>query len=190
MSKREAIIQATIEVVAEKGITESPTILLAKRAGAAEYTIFRLFGSKNDLLVEVFEEVTARFRTALSPVIAQEQSIEEKLRALLLNGAAYYRRNPEELAYIQQYINSPGGEQRRPDILYEMGKDITRFLSISLLAQGKEQGFLKNLPMTALSGLVLAPVIMFLREEQILSIQHETAELNLLIEACLQGARA
>ena len=44
MNKQESIIQATIDVVAKQGISDSPTSQIAKEAGAAELTIFRLFG--------------------------------------------------------------------------------------------------------------------------------------------------
>ena len=46
MGKREAILQATIDVVAKLGIANSPTDQIAKQAGAAQLTLFRLFGGR------------------------------------------------------------------------------------------------------------------------------------------------
>jgi AcrR family transcriptional regulator len=189
MTKRESIIQAAIEVVAKNGIADSPTIQIAKAAGAAEFTIFRLFGNKNDLLHEVFDEVIARFHAVCWPEADKVDSIDEKLRASLITGSKYYRKNPEELAYIQQYIFSSLGVHRRPDIRYEKGEDVSGFPFISILAKGREEGIFKELSMTGLAALSVTPMISFLREEQIRHIKHSKREMELFIEACLQGVR-
>jgi TetR/AcrR family transcriptional regulator, repressor of fatR-cypB operon len=190
MTKREAIIQATIEVVAEKGVADSPTILLAKQAGAAEFTLFRLFGNKSTLLDDTYDEVLHRFHEAYSQADRGWKSIEDKLRNLLRTGVDYFRNKPEELGYILQYINSPVGEHRRPDIRSARGEDISDFPAIALLAQGKEKGDFKNLSITALAGLAIVPVMMTLRGEQIRKIRHSAHDMELLIDACVQGARA
>ena len=62
MNKRESILQATIDVVAKQGISDSPTSLIAKEAGAAELTLFRLFGNKRELLHQTYNEVSRRFQ--------------------------------------------------------------------------------------------------------------------------------
>lgn len=190
LTKREAIIQATIEVVAEKGIADAPTIVLAKRAGAAEFTLFRLFGSKNNLLNDTFDEALKRFQEAYLEAKTGLKSVEDELRAMLRTGVDYYRRKPEELAYIQQYINSPIGLHRRPDIRCAMGEDISSFPVIHLLAQGMEQGVFKNISISALTGLAVVPVLMILKEEQIRKIEYSKQDLELVIDACLQGAKA
>jgi AcrR family transcriptional regulator len=187
MTKREAIIQAVIEVVARNGIADSPTIQIAKTARAAEFTIFRLFGNKNDLLHEAFDVVAARLQAACLPVIDSHVDIKEKFRAALRKASEYYRKRPEELAYIQQYVFSPIGVQRRPDIRYENGEDVSGFPIISILAQGKAQGVFKKMSMTSLAALSAAPLIIFLREEQIRNIKHSKRDLELFIDACVQG---
>jgi AcrR family transcriptional regulator len=190
MTKREAIIQAVIELVASNGIADSPTIQIARTAGAAEFTIFRLFGNKNDLLHQAFDEVVERFQAVCWPVIDKQHEIAEKLRALLWTAAKYYRKKPEELAYIQQYIFSPIGVHRRPDIRYEKGEDMSSFPVIAILSQGKAQGIFKKLTMTGLAALSVAPMIIFMREEQIRGIKHSKRELALFIDACLQSTLA
>lgn len=187
MTKKEAIIQAAIEVVAKNGIADSPTIQIAKSAGAAEFTIFRLFGNKNDLLHETYDEVTDRFQNVCWPEIDKLNNIEEKLRTALITGSKYYRKKPEELAFIQQYTFSPVGVHRRPDLRFEKGEDMSRFPLISILAHGKERGVFKKLSMPGLTALSIVPMIIFMREEQIRNIKHSKRELELFVDACLQG---
>lgn len=190
MTKRDAIIQATIEVVGKNGIADSPTIQIAKAAGAAEFTLFRLFGNKNDLLHEAFEEVIERFRTICWPVVNKLEDFEEKLRASLLAASKYYRKKPEELAYIQQYIFSPLGVARRPDLRYERGDDISNFPIIFILAEGRKHGVFKKLSMTGLAALCVTPMISYLREEQLRNIKHSKHEMELFVDACLHGVLA
>lgn len=51
--KQQKIIQASIQIFAEKGYASTSTSEIAKAAGVAEGTIFRHFGSKENLLLSV-----------------------------------------------------------------------------------------------------------------------------------------
>jgi len=190
MGKREALIQATIDVVAKHGIADSPTIQIAKEAGAAELTLFRIFGNKKELLRQASDEVNQRFQDRCKEEIKETLDVEMKVAILLKLVIKLSRQNPNELAYFQQYINSSEGLLQRPDFRYELGEDVSRYPLVAILAEGKTQGVFKNLPMTALMGLAGAPMIMFLREEQIRKIKHTENDLNLLIQACLQALKA
>jgi len=190
MGKREAILQATIDVVAKQGIADSPTILIAKEAGAAELTLFRLFRNKQGLLFQAYDEVIQRFRDTALYELKDVTGAEQKLVTLLKVFVVFARRYPNELAYFQQYINSAEGLLQRPDIKYERGEDISGYPLVAILDEGKKQGVFKDLPMTALMGLASAAMIMFLREERIRAIKHTEAEINLLIQAILQAVKA
>jgi AcrR family transcriptional regulator len=189
MGKREAILQATIDVIAKHGFADSPTVLIAKEAGAAELTLFRLFGSKQELLHQTFDEVAKRYQDKCWPVVVKENGAEQKLLAMYRATIKHYRENPAELAYFQQYINSAEGLRRRPDYRYEQGEDVLAYPLISILDEGKTQGVFKALPMTALVGLSGATIIMFLREEQVRNIKHTESEMDLLIQSILQAIK-
>ena len=190
MSKRESIIQATIDVVAKQGISDSPTNQIAKEAGAAELTLFRLFGNKKELLHQAYEEVSRRFQDTCWGAIKDIKNTEQKLDAILRVGIKYYRKRQNELAYFQEYIHSPEGLLQRPDFRHEKGEDISKFPLIAILAEGKTEGVFKNLPMTAIAGLTGAPIMMFLRSEQIRKKKYSKREMELLIQACCQAAKA
>jgi AcrR family transcriptional regulator len=51
--KQRRILEAAIEVFAERGFAGSPTAEIAKRAGVAEGTIFKHYKTKKDLLIGV-----------------------------------------------------------------------------------------------------------------------------------------
>lgn len=52
--KRIALLEAATQLLAERGIVESPTSQIAKRAGVAEGTLFRYFATKDDLFNELY----------------------------------------------------------------------------------------------------------------------------------------
>ena len=190
MSKRDAILQATIDTVAKFGIANSPTELIAKEAGAAQLTLFRLFGNKKELFRQAHKEVEQRIQDVLWPAIEKSKDLEQKLETILRTGIKYYRKCPAELAYMQEYIHSIEGLPQRPDILCDKGKDISRYPLISILNEGRAKGIFKNLRMSALTGLTGAPVIMALREEQLMNFKLKKSEVDLLVQACLQAVKA
>ena len=190
MSKREAILQATIDVVAKFGIANSPTDLIAKEAGAAQLTLFRLFGSKKELLRQANKEIEQRMQDVLWPAIESPKNLDQKLESLLRTGIKYFRKCPSELAYMQEYNHSIEGLTQRPDLLCEKGEDISRYPLISILYEGRAKAQFKNLRMSALVGLTAAPVIMALREEQLLKNKLKNDEIDLLVQSCIQAVKA
>lgn len=90
--KQVKILQAAIEMFAEKGYAATSTSEIAKRAGVAEGTIFRHYKTKKDLLLAI---VTPTLFQSVAPFLAKEfvkevfesqyQSYEDFIRALLRN---------------------------------------------------------------------------------------------------------
>ncbi|BDG33056.1 TetR/AcrR family transcriptional regulator [Parageobacillus thermoglucosidasius] len=90
--KQIKILQAAIEMFAEKGYAATSTSEIAKKAGVAEGTIFRHYKTKKDLLLAI---VTPTLFKSVAPFLAKEfvkevfesqyQSYEDFIRALLKN---------------------------------------------------------------------------------------------------------
>jgi AcrR family transcriptional regulator len=55
--KRKAILEAAVELFAEKGIAHAPTSAISSRAGVAEGTLFTYFKTKDELLNELYREM-------------------------------------------------------------------------------------------------------------------------------------
>lgn len=189
MTKREAIIQATIDQIAEKGMAEAPTVTIAKRAGTAELTLFRLFGSKANLLHEAYEETRKRFFDVCLPLGSGNQDIEDRLRNLLKLGIAYYREHPEELAFVVRYGFSPAGERHLPENRENVEGDLSNFPLVAMLVQGQQQGIFRELPMSVLIGLIVYPIIMLIRGEHNSNTRHSDQVLDQVIEACIRAVK-
>jgi len=55
--KREEIIRASLELIAEHGFHGSPMSMIADRAGVAAGTIYRYFENKDALIIALFGEI-------------------------------------------------------------------------------------------------------------------------------------
>ncbi|HGY10053.1 MAG TPA: TetR/AcrR family transcriptional regulator, partial [Oceanithermus profundus] len=60
-STYERLLEAALELLAERGYRGATTRAIAERAGVAEVTLFRRFGSKARLLAEAVRRAGAAF---------------------------------------------------------------------------------------------------------------------------------
>lgn len=99
--KQQKIIETAIQFFAEKGYASTSTNEIAKAAGVAEGTIFRHFGSKENLLLSVI----VPFLLDSVPIIADDfikeiltkpfPSFESFLTALIKDRLEFFRANKE-----------------------------------------------------------------------------------------------
>jgi AcrR family transcriptional regulator len=59
--KRRAILEAAMEVFAERGFAHAPTSAISKAAGIAEGTLFTYFSSKDSLIDELYKDLRKEF---------------------------------------------------------------------------------------------------------------------------------
>lgn len=81
--KREKIIQSAIQVFAEKGFHEAKISEIAENAGVADGTIYIYFKNKNDILLAIIEEETAKITTKLKQNLLALDSPEDKLKKFI-----------------------------------------------------------------------------------------------------------
>lgn len=81
---RHRLRTAALELFVEKGVAETTTRDLAKRAGIAEGTIYRHFESKDDLVRDLFKDHYFRFGAELDRIQRESAGdVDAKLRAMI-----------------------------------------------------------------------------------------------------------
>ena len=78
--KRTLIIDAAVQVFAEKGFLLAPVSDIAKRAGVADGTIYRYFKNKEDLLLSIFEGKMDEMLVGLDGALRHATHPVEKVR--------------------------------------------------------------------------------------------------------------
>jgi AcrR family transcriptional regulator len=81
--RREAVIEAGMKVMAERGIHATPTLEVAKAAGISQAYLFRLFPTKADLAQAVIGRCNERIHRTFTAAAAQAKaSGEDVLHAM------------------------------------------------------------------------------------------------------------
>ena len=78
-TKREQILQASLELIQEKGLSELTTAKIARRSQTAETIIYRHFSGKQEILTELLQRVGSDFQKSAEAVFAENISPLEKL---------------------------------------------------------------------------------------------------------------
>lgn len=99
--KQQKIVEVAIEIFAEKGYASTSTSEIAKAAGVAEGTIFKHFGSKENLLYSVIvpflmEAVPTMADEFIKDVLTKPyHSFESFLTAIIQNRLEFFQKNRE-----------------------------------------------------------------------------------------------
>jgi TetR/AcrR family fatty acid metabolism transcriptional regulator len=81
--KRERILEAAIKVFAAEGFYNAKVSQIAHEAGVADGTIYLYFKSKDDLLINLFEDRMERVNANLREAIETESTAEARLRRIV-----------------------------------------------------------------------------------------------------------
>ena len=81
--RQEQVIQAVLDLAAEKGVKQITTQAIADRVGIAQPTIFRHFKTRDAIFRATLEWIGKTMLTVLTPILAGGGSPDQRLRRLL-----------------------------------------------------------------------------------------------------------
>ncbi|MER7704814.1 TetR/AcrR family transcriptional regulator [Kitasatospora sp. NPDC097605] len=93
-AQREAVLQAAVGLLAERGYGGCSMAAVAERAGIATGSMYRHFASKADLSVELFRRVVTREVAAVHEAVARHDTPRERIAAVVETFAARALRAP------------------------------------------------------------------------------------------------
>jgi AcrR family transcriptional regulator len=123
-SKREAILNAMLEVVVEHGFHEAPMSLVAKRSGASAGVIYHHFASKEEIIQALYERVRALKHASLLEGYSPEMEGKEAFIQVAMNAYRFYREHMREMRFLEQYetagfVCAPEKQPRRNKAMTE-----------------------------------------------------------------------
>jgi len=185
--KREDIIRAALELIAEHGFHGAPMAMIAERAGVGAGTIYRYFENKDVLIAELYRDVEER----ITPTLLEGYNADKPLRERFLHlGSAllrYFIDNPLDFRYLEQFHNSPYGvEFRRDKLLGKKGKcDAYQ----ELFADAIAQQVAKDLPLAVLFALAFGPLLSAARDHILGFISLDEALIARIVAASWDGIK-
>lgn len=105
--KQTTILQAALELIAERGFHGAPMSLVAQRAGVSAGIIYHYFASKEELIHALYRQIEANFSRALLVGIPQSLPLAEAFVHVWLNAYHFYHTHPHEARFLEQYKHSP-----------------------------------------------------------------------------------
>jgi AcrR family transcriptional regulator len=108
--KQRRVLEAAIDVFAEKGFAGASTAEIAKKAGVAEGTIFKTYKTKKELLIGAVAPLFARILapTLVDPVVEIMKTpyprVEDFLRALWQDRVGVVRAHPRLVRIAMQEL--------------------------------------------------------------------------------------
>jgi AcrR family transcriptional regulator len=194
--KQIKILQAAVEMFAEKGYAATSTSEIAKRAGVAEGTIFRHYKTKKDLLLAI---VIPTLTKAIVPTVAKElvkdvfenqyESYEEFLRMLIKNRYDFVKKNlPLIRIFWQEFAFHPEIKEEFQkaftENVYQKFKEIVEHF--------QEKGEIVELPAASIIRMIITTVAGFFLTRFMMMPEHEwddEAEIEQMIQFLMHGLK-
>ena len=185
--KREEIVCAALELIAENGFHGAPMAIIAERAHVGAGTIYRYFANKDVMITELYQGVENR----LYPVILKNYSVDKPIRERFIHLGTtllrYFIENPIDFRYLEQFHNSPYGVAYRRDKI--LGKAEGRDVFMQLFEAGISQQVIKDLSLVILFALAFGPLLAVARDHILGFVGLDEILINRTIEACWDGIK-
>ena len=110
----QSIQEATLRVIARKGMAAATVQEIADEAGVAKGTIYLYFRDRDELVEKAFDGAMTQLIARIDAVIDQELPFEEKIRAIMAAKLAFFGENREFFRlYLTLRMPEEGGTRQR-----------------------------------------------------------------------------
>ena len=182
-NKRDEILLAALELIAEHGFHNAPMSMVAERAGVGAGTIYRYFENKDVLIKELYRELENKLYLFIIDGHADDAPFRMRFFHLWTALMRYFIQFPLDFRYLEQFRNSPYGVASRRDKF--LGNNIGRCdVFRELLEQGAAQQVFKDVPLIMLFSIAFGPLLAVTRDHIFGFIQLDETLIERTIEAC------
>lgn len=199
--KREAILQAALELIAEHGFQHAPMSLISRRSKASAGIIYHYFESKDDLLQSLYQRIKGDMGRAWLAADDPQQPLARRFQALWLVIFRYCLTHPQEMAFVEQYESVPGarpqdaGLQNKTRTLDDLLMDLHTQDSIKdlplegkalygLIADLRAQDLIKDLPLEVIGEFTLGVALRLARQSSAGLMSLDETTLTRTARAC------
>lgn len=110
----QSIQEATLRVIARKGMAAATMQEIAEEAGVAKGTIYLYFRDRDELVEKTFENAMGQLMAQIDQALSRNVSFEEKLRAVMSAKLGFFTENREFLRlYLSLRMPEGNAQQQR-----------------------------------------------------------------------------
>jgi len=157
MTKKDSILLAALQLLAERGVHNTPMSVVAKVAGTGMGTIYNYFPTKEVLINDIYIYIKQQELSMFAPFkkdMAVKIQFEQYFKSIII----FFRKNPLYFMFMEQLQASP--------IITNDSKNsgLTAVKSVyDLIEKGKLDGIIKDIDTAELIQFVGGAVFSFLR---------------------------
>lgn len=193
--KQQRVLDAALEVFAERGFAAASTSEIARRAGVAEGTLFKQYKTKKELLLGVLAPM---FKQVVAPVLLREvrvilqaphEDLEAFLRAIFKNRLDFVRRHERVVRIAMQEV--PFHEEVRELVVQTMADEILPD-AVALVQRFQRAGLVRAADPTSVLRIIAGTFFTFILTRILLAPSaawDDEAELELMAQVLAQGLR-
>lgn len=164
-NKKEAILEATIQLINEIGFANVSMSKIAKIAGVSASTLYIYYENKEDMFRKVYVDVKKQMLCACKRGINREEPVEQSVRKICENLLEFMQEHKEYFLFIEQSSNSPLVNLTLNREIETLSQE-----TFAIFERGIQQGILKNTSPVLLIGFCFYPITQLYKE----SCQQET----------------
>ena len=178
-AKRSALIEASVQVVSNRGFHGASIGLIAGRAGVAAGTVYVHFESKEHLMLETYRELERRCLAAVMQDYQSQGSTRQRFSHLAHRLIRHFMFFPEEFLFVDQFLGSP----YRKGVSPHAGLNgILQFFRV-----GTEKQLFKEMPPGMLLALACGPLIQVVRANAAGFLYLDDDRISRTVEACWEA---
>ncbi len=140
-SKRDAILQAALELFVERGFHGTAVPLVAKRAGVSTGSIYNYFDSKELLVNALFRELKQDVAEQVYARLPVDAAPREQFRVVWQYMREYAAERPKALAFLELHHHGSYLDDESRAVEQQLDAFATSFVE-----RAQQQGVLKELP--------------------------------------------
>ncbi len=187
--KRNAILSATLDLVAERGFHDTPMSQIAKRSKVSAGIIYHYFDNKDALIHELYREIKSRYSSALLQSNPQDNPFPDDMEQLWLNAFDFHISNPKETKFLEQYENSPFHKNWDEDSML-MSEDENLATLMQMIQSNFEAGYIRQLPYVVLYELTMGVAVGLAKRQINGDVQLDENMLKSIAVACRRAIEA
>lgn len=189
MDRRDAILDATLDLIAEQGLQNAPMSQVAKRSRASAGVIYHYFESKDAIIAELYRRTKKQFAAALvqhapHTYVDDEGALQrgEHWKRVWLNAFAFYVEHPRETAFLAQCENSPYHQEAETI-------DDNFTLLFEMIRADIDAGRIRPLPFEVFYDLSIGVALSLAKRQISQGMHFDTPLLEAVAEACWRAVQ-
>jgi AcrR family transcriptional regulator len=182
-AKRSALIEASVQMVANRGFHGASVRVITGQAGVSVGTVFVHFEGKEHLILETYKELERRCLAAAMKGYPTQGTFRQRFSHLAHRLIRHFIRFPEEFLFADQFLSSPYRKLASPHFLPD--SELSGILHF--FREGAEKQLFKDMPPTMLLAIACGPLIQVVRANATGYLYLDDERISRIVDACWEA---